>query len=155
MLAQPPPPDDLIAQRSRTVRARRGQLEHDRMALYARSAILRARADQATPHARLVRSAASHTLEQTAKAVRWPASGHRPRPRAAQLPVAAFTELVTAFLQEMAAHEHRRAGGGDGAAPAPPQLDRAAALIARGRELRRRPPYLAPLTPASVEECQA
>lgn len=148
-------PGELLVQRSRAVRARGELLCEEQAALIARGAELRTRAHQALLHAHLVRSAAGHTLLQSAEAALPPWQPLPPRSRSGFLPVAAFSELVAEFLLEMArAHHGETAGHGD-ARDAYPQLERMQSLIARGRELQHRPAYLALLPAAPVHERQA
>jgi hypothetical protein len=156
MQTQPAPPDDLLVQRSRAVRARRGPLDLERAALLARGAVLRARTDRAHLHARLVRSAAGHALQQSTEAVH---PSRRPLDSPAHdgyRPVVAFTGLVAEFLHELARSHPAPAGSvAAGAGAAKPHTERLLALIARGRELQRRPAHLMLLPQTQEREREA
>jgi hypothetical protein len=135
----------------RTLRARRRKLEHERLALWARCTAPRARAEQASLHARLVHAAAGHTILLITEALAQHTIERRGEVRGYRLPVATFSELVATFLEEITAL-HCAAETADRPDGRLARTARLATLIAQGRELQRRPPHLTLLALAPQEE---
>ncbi len=142
--------DELLVWRLRRLRGCYGTLERECLTLRARSALLRARAHQAMLHARLVRAAAIHSVTQSPERSPYRAAREPVADAAYSMPVARFSVLVTAFIEEMTALRQGSDVHTDSA-----HLGRMLRLTAEGRELQRRPAYLTPLWTAAADERRA